>query len=209
MKKSFFSASLALLLTCGYSKESSNLRGNKESPSMKPTEASVESHIVLQGVFGDPSADDLNRLGSALLSSYNGIHWDLGRVMHEAQVSSDWNLDYAESSSSSSSKHSRLSVSIMASIRSSIPEATMTMPLQYSCDGCLCDDDNVQITLNQGGVKQSAHTVLEESFCNKIQSITSGRLSYFLDINECSIVLLDGPKEKANNQIHDILVDKK
>ena len=211
MKASLFSASLTLLLTCGHSKESSSLRGNRQSRS---TKASVESQIVLQGVvLGDPSANDLNLLRNALVSSHNDIHRDLRRVMHETQASPEWHLDHAESSSNQ--QHSRLSVSIMTTIQSPSPETTMPTTLRYSCGGCLCDDDNVPMALDQGGVKQSSsahpHTSLEESFCNKIQSITSGwSSSYFLDINKCSIVFLDGPKDEVNDQVDDILVvDKK
>ena len=41
----------------------------------------LASEIVLQGTVGEPSAEDIDFIGQALIASYNDVHWEVGHYL--------------------------------------------------------------------------------------------------------------------------------
>ena len=41
----------------------------------------LDSEVILKGTTGNPSAEDLEFIGKALVASYNDVHWEVGHYM--------------------------------------------------------------------------------------------------------------------------------
>jgi hypothetical protein len=121
----------------------------------------------MKGVVGDPSTEDLNLLGKALVASYNDVHWELGyHFLSGYEITESLGHD---------SKESQLSVSIVAPFK--------------QCDTacCLCgpgDDDSNSLLTSL--LTTPLLQAWEASFCEKIRSSTSMNLK---TANKCSIVM--------------------
>ena len=50
------------------------------------------SNILLQGTTGEPTEDDLEFVGKALIASYNDVHWEVGHFMSNTDASVDFSL---------------------------------------------------------------------------------------------------------------------
>lgn len=61
------------------SAQASSLRLNKEIVGQNAKV--IGSEVVLEGVVGEPTADDMKFIGQALVASYNNVHWEAGHFM--------------------------------------------------------------------------------------------------------------------------------
>jgi hypothetical protein len=135
-----------------------SLRGG----SKKSDHSALESRVTMKGVVGEPSAEDLNLLGKALVASYNDVHWELGHYLLSG-------YEITASLDDSKKNKSQLSVSIVTPFKKS-------------------DDESNSLSV-AGGEDDSAmgvdHASLEAAFCNRIKSSES---KFWMGANACSIV---------------------
>jgi hypothetical protein len=139
-----------------------NLRGGSEILD----HYALESRVTMKGVVGDPSTEDLNLLGKALVASYNDVHWELGYYFLSGyEITESFGHD---------SKESQLSVSIVAPFK--------------QCDTacCLCNNDDEDDVNSNSLLTTPLLQAWEASFCEKIRSSTSMNLK---TANKCSIVM--------------------
>eukprot|EP00536_Pseudo-nitzschia_multiseries_P003621 jgi/Psemu1/284534/fgenesh1_pg.56_\ len=72
MKFSFAILSLALASVQGAS-----LR----APANNNNGQVLDSEVILKGTVGEPTAEDMEFIGKALVASYNNVHWEVGHYM--------------------------------------------------------------------------------------------------------------------------------
>jgi hypothetical protein len=165
-----------------------SLRGG----SKKSDHSALESRVTMKGVIGEPSAEDLNLLGKALVASYNDVHWELGYYLLSGyEITESLGQVCGHLCRDDDSKKSQLSVSIVTPVkqvcghlcRDDDSNNLLTTPIKQVC-GHLCRDDDSAMSVE--------HALLEAAFCNKIKSSGS---KFWMDANECSIVF-DAPESK-------------
>jgi len=75
----FSIATLALTLTIA-SVQGSMLRINKQA--VDNNEGTIiDTEVFLTGTQGEPTQEDMDFIGKALIASYNNVHWEVGHYM--------------------------------------------------------------------------------------------------------------------------------
>ena len=69
--------SLAVLSLAVASVQCSSLRASANSNNSKI----LDSEVILKGTVGEPTAEDMDFIGKALVASYNNVHWEVGHFM--------------------------------------------------------------------------------------------------------------------------------
>ena len=41
----------------------------------------LDSEVILKGTVGEPTAENMDFIGKALVGSYNNVHWEVGHFM--------------------------------------------------------------------------------------------------------------------------------
>ena len=154
----------------------------------------LSSKIVLQGTTGEPTKEDMEFIGKALVSSYNDVHWEAGHFMNGADT-------------------------IVSSTDSSNGSFTVDTPVMiYLWPGWWCrhcpDDDAMGAAQQSllltaisedcaGLCNKDATAELEVNFCDRIKSSQGSK--YLSSTNACSISFddqVDADKTKTSEQ-HD------
>jgi hypothetical protein len=191
MKLSFFIFSMAAVANAAV------VQGTKKSSSSTDL---IESQVILHGVVGAPSSNDIAIVGQALVSSYNDANWELGHYMTGYDV--PFHLPVPEDALKQSCGGT-CSDDDAAYYKSGLFLSVVT-PIKQSCGGTCSDDDSSNTILTKA-IKQSCggtcsdddaaeKHLMQESFCRKIQSSGS---SYLSGAKSCSIVFVPQKKEAA------------
>jgi len=72
--------SLAVLSLAFASVQGSSLRLQKAVASNNNGKL-LDSEVILKGTIGEPTAEDMEFIGKALVASYNDVHWEAGHYM--------------------------------------------------------------------------------------------------------------------------------
>ena len=160
----------------------------------------LDSEVILKGTIGEPTAEDMEFIGKALVASYNNVHWQAGHFMTG---------DHSVSFSGPDSFLCHLCPDD-DSMGGSVGDATSVFevktPVGFLCH--LCPDDDAMgadsllmtaITKDCAGLcEKDAVAELEVSFCNKIRS-ASGSSKYLASAKSCAI-RFDAHNEKKKNK---------
>ena len=46
----------------------------------------LDSEVILKGTIGEPTAEDMDFIGKALVASYNNVHWEVGHYLTGAHA---------------------------------------------------------------------------------------------------------------------------
>ena len=178
-----------------------NLRAG--GATMKKSDDLLESEVILHGVVGEPTANDLDIIGQALVSSYNDKNWELGHFMtgfsvpFQAGIPSPMKQSCGPTCSDDDRLNNKngLFVSVVTPIKQSCgptcsddDRSILTTPIKQPC-GPTCSDDD-----------QNDKAFLEGSFCDKIKSSGS---AYLASVAQCSVVMVP-VKEQHANKIHSV-----
>lgn len=201
MKFSTF-VTLSLFAAAANAYSFSGLRGQSENENKVSADDLLETEVILHGVIGEPTANDLDVIGSALVSSYNDANWELGHYMTGYSVPFQAGIPspVKQSCGRKCSDDDRLGLHENNGLFVSV-----VTPIQQSC-GRKCSDDDHQTILTTP-VKQSCgrkcsdddsatnNAYLESSFCDKIK--TSGS-AYLSSATHCSVVSVPLKEHNAN-----------
>ena len=69
--------SLAVLSLAVATVQGSSLR----TPANNNNGKILDSEVILKGTVGEPTAEDMDFIGKALVASYNNVHWEVGHFM--------------------------------------------------------------------------------------------------------------------------------
>ena len=76
MKLSIAALSLTTVVTLV---QGSMLRMNKQVTNNAGTVLGTE--VIIKGAVGEPTAENMDFIGKALVASYNNVHWEVGHFM--------------------------------------------------------------------------------------------------------------------------------
>ena len=183
MKLSIFAFSFAVASVKG----SSSLRATANINS--GSDKILNSEIVLKGTIGDPTAEDMDFIGKALVASYNNVHWEVGHFM-----TGDHAVDF-KGADGFLCRHCP-DDDAMGSAGVATPNVfEVQTPVGFLCRHCPDDDamgatDSLLMTAVTddcaGLCEKDAVAELEVSFCNKIRS-AQGSSDYLRSAKSCSI----------------------
>ena len=81
MKLSIAAAALSLTTTV-VSVQGSMLRMNKQVANNNNNAGTIlGTEVILKGTEGEPTSEDMDFIGKALVASYNNVHWEVGHFM--------------------------------------------------------------------------------------------------------------------------------
>ena len=69
------------LTTAAISVHGSMLRMNKKIVNNKNAGTVLGTEVILKGTEGEPTSEDMDFIGKALVASYNNVHWEVGHYM--------------------------------------------------------------------------------------------------------------------------------
>jgi len=147
------------------------------------------SEVILQGTVGEPTAEDMEFIGKALVSSYNNVHWEAGHFM-----TGDHAVDF-KGPDSFLCRHCPDDDSMGATGASTTSVFEVKTPVGFLCRHCPDDDAmgdaagsllmTAVIEDCAGLCKKDAVAELEVNFCNKIRSANGSK--YLGSAKSCAI----------------------
>jgi len=156
------------------------------------------SEVILQGTVGEPTAEDIEFIGKALVASYNNIHWEVGHFM-----TGDYAVDF-KGPDSFLCRHCPDDDSMGAGATTSVFE--VKTPVGFLCRHCPDDDamggaDSLLMTAViedcAGLCKKDAVAELEVNFCSKIRSARGSK--YLGSAKSCAIHFDSDNETKSSN----------
>eukprot|EP00535_Pseudo-nitzschia_heimii_P008812 CAMPEP_0197183980 /NCGR_PEP_ID=MMETSP1423-20130617/8912_1 /TAXON_ID=476441 /ORGANISM="Pseudo-nitzschia heimii, Strain UNC1101" /LENGTH=79 /DNA_ID=CAMNT_0042634671 /DNA_START=33 /DNA_END=269 /DNA_ORIENTATION=+ len=71
-----------LLLNVAVSVRGASLRFRTDSANDVGDRGKIlSSEVILEGIVGEPTAEDMEFIGKALVASYNDVHWEVDHYM--------------------------------------------------------------------------------------------------------------------------------
>lgn len=173
-------ATLALTMTI-VQVQGSMLRINKQASKNNSEGTILDTEIFLQGTHGEPTQEDMNFIGKALVASYNNVHWEVGHYM-----TGEHDVDFIMC------KNCRDDDSMGDAVLNAFSVKT---PVGIMCKNCIDDDSmggsfesllTAAFTEECAGLcNKDAAAELEVNFCNKIKSAQGSK--YLKSTKSCSI----------------------
>ena len=163
----------------------------------------LESEVILKGTVGEPTAEDMEFIGKALVASYNNVHWEAGHFMtgnHAVEF---------KGPDSFLCRHCPDDDSMGGATALATSVFEVKTPVGFLCRHCP-DDDAMGANANSllmtavtddcaGLCKKDAAAELEVNFCNKIRSANQGS-KYLSSAKSCAIRFdADNEKKSANS----------
>ena len=147
----------------------------------------LDSEVVLEGAVGEPTSEDMEFIGKALVASYNDVHWEVDHYMTGAH-----SVDF-KGPEGFLCRHCP-DDDAMGGAAAGVFE--VRTPVGFLCRHCPDDDamgaagDSLllaALTADCAGLcKKDAAAELEVSFCNKIRS-ANGSSPYLSSAKSCTI----------------------
>jgi len=161
----------------------------------------LDSEVILKGTVGEPTAEDMEFIGKALVASYNNVHWEVGHYMTGSHA-----VDF-KGPDSFLCRHCPDDDSMGGAASSSTSVFEVKTPVGFLCRHCPDDDamgaDSLLMTAVTkdcaGLCKKDAAAELEVNFCNKIRSAQGSE--YLGSAKSCAIRFdVDDETKKTNNK---------
>jgi hypothetical protein len=200
MKLSIAIFSLALASVQGTSLRA--VANNSNNSNSNNNDKVLESEIILKGTIGEPTAEDMEFIGKALVASYNSVHWEVGHFMTGNHA-----VDF-KGPDSFLCRHCPDDDS-MGGAAATTSVFEVKTPVGFLCRHCPDDDamgaDSLLMTAVTndcaGLCKKDAAAELEVNFCNKIRFANQGS-KYLSSAKSCAIRFdADNEKKSNNNQV--------
>jgi len=157
----------------------------------------LDSEVVLEGTVGEPTAEDTEFIGKALVASYNDVHWEVDHFLTGTHA-----VDF-RGAEGFLCRHCPDDDAMGAAATGVFDVRT---PVGFLCRHCPDDDamgvgDSIllaALTEDCAGLcKTNAAAELEVAFCNKIQSATGS--TYLASTKSCAI-RFDANNENGDNK---------
>eukprot|EP00536_Pseudo-nitzschia_multiseries_P007911 jgi/Psemu1/19047/gm1.19047_g len=193
----FYLATLSLALASA-SVKATSLRAAVADNSNNNNNAKIlDSEVILKGTVGEPTAEDMEFIGKALVASYNNVHWEVGHYMTGSHA-----VDF-KGPDSFLCRHCPDDDS-MGTGASATSVFEVKTPVGFLCRHCPDDDAMgiesllmTAVTEDCAGLcKKEAAAELEVNFCNKIRSATGSE--YLSSAKSCAI-RFDANEEKKRS----------
>jgi len=187
-----------LFLNAIVSCESSMLRLNKQVIANNNIDGKtiLDAEVILKGTTGEPTVEDMNFIGKALVASYNNVHWEVGHYMTGDHVVEPVGIlcKYCPDDDT------------MGDVKTNVFSVKTSVGIL--CKYCPDDDamGSVESLLMTaltndcaGLCKKDAAAELEVNFCNKIRSAEGSK--YLNSAKSCSIKFDTENKNNKTNHV--------